>query len=224
VPSLAWGWDSLEGDPGGGPAAGGLGPGWVLARSVDQGLAGWLLGPGRPLVLAAAGVPAVLWVRHRPGGSTPPSACCCSPPWPLAPAWTPRDLVWPAVFGYLGDARWASIYAVAAGACVGWTSTWWGIGLPWAAGVAPGTVPDGTIAGLGLVTWVVLGSWLFLGWRTVAVEARAGEAAGRWPRGLWTTRRLVGAAGLPSRLGPPIPAGRGPPRPPTAMCPPPAGL
>ena len=79
------------------------------------------------------------------------------------------------MFGYLGDARWASIYAVAAGACAGWTSTWWGSGLPWDAGVAPGTVPDGTIAGLGLVTWVVLGSWLFLGWRTVAVEARAGR-------------------------------------------------
>jgi hypothetical protein len=95
----------------------------------------------------------------------------------LAPAWSPRDLVWPAVFGYLGDARWASIYAVAAGACVGWASTW-GTGLPWAAGVAPGTVPDGTIAGLGLVTWVVLASWLFLGWRTVGIEARAREAAG----------------------------------------------
>ena len=38
-------------------------------------------------------------------------------------------------------------------------------------------VPDGTIAGLGLVAWVVLGSWLFLGWRTVAVEAGAGEGA-----------------------------------------------
>jgi hypothetical protein len=77
------------------------------------------------------------------------------------------------VFGYLGDARWASIYAVAAGACVGWTSTWWGTGLPWAGGVAPGTVPAGTIAGLALITWVVLGSWLFLGWRTVAVETGA---------------------------------------------------
>ena len=54
---------------------------------------------------------------------------------------------------------------------------------PLAAGVAPGTVPDGTIAGLGLVTWVVLGSWLFLGWRTVAVEARAGEAAGAMAEG-----------------------------------------
>ena len=54
---------------------------------------------------------------------------------------SPRDLVWPAVFGYLGDARWASIYAVAAGACVGWASTWWGTGLPWAAGVAPGQGP-----------------------------------------------------------------------------------
>jgi hypothetical protein len=29
------------------------------------------------------------------------------------------------------------------------------------------------VAGLGLVTWVVLGSWLVLGWRTVAVEAGA---------------------------------------------------
>jgi len=65
VPSLAWGWDSLKGDPGGGSAPGGLGPGWALARPVDQGLAGWLLGSGRPLVLAAAVVPAVLWVRHR---------------------------------------------------------------------------------------------------------------------------------------------------------------
>ena len=177
VPSLAWGWDSLKGDPGGGPAPGGLGPGWVLARSVDHGLAGWLLGPGRPLVLAAAVVPAVIWVRHRPRRVYAAVGLLLLAPLALAPAWSPRDLVWPAVFGYLGDARWASIYAVAAGACVGWASTWWGAGLPWAAGVAPGTVPDGTIAGLGLVTWVVLGSWLYLGWRTVAVEARAGTAA-----------------------------------------------
>ena len=175
VPSLAWGWDSLKGDPGGGSAPGGLGPGWVLARSVDQGLAGWLLGSGRPLVLAAAVVPAVLWVRHRPRRVYAAVGLLLLAPLALAPAWSPRDLVWPAVFGYLGDARWASIYAVAAGATVAWASTWWGGGLPWAAGVAPGTVPDGTVAGLGLITWVVLASWLFLGWRTVAVEAGAGR-------------------------------------------------
>jgi hypothetical protein len=171
VPSLAWGWDSLKGDPGGGSAPGGLGPGWVLARSLDQGLAAWLLGAGRPLVLAAAVVPAVIWVRRRPGRVYAAVGLLLLAPLALAPAWSPRDLVWPAVFGYLGDARWASIYAVAAGACVCWTSTWWGAGLPWAGGVAPGAVPDGTIAGLALVTWVVLGSWLFLGWRTVAVES-----------------------------------------------------
>jgi hypothetical protein len=56
------------------------------------------------------------------------------------------------VFGYLGDARWASIYAVVAGATLLWTSTWWGAGLPWHGGVDPATVPDGTVAGLGLVT------------------------------------------------------------------------
>jgi hypothetical protein len=171
VPSLAWGWDSLKGDPGGGSAPGGLGPGWVLARSLDQGLAGWLLGAGRPLVLVAAVVPAMIWVRRRPGRVYAAVGLLLLAPLAMAPAWSPRDLVWPAVFGYLGDARWASMYAVAAGACVGWTSTWWGTGLPWAGGVAPGTVPDGTIAGLALVTWVVLGSWLFLGWRTVAVES-----------------------------------------------------
>ncbi|HJU00399.1 MAG TPA: hypothetical protein VJ966_04235, partial [Actinomycetes bacterium] len=136
------------------------------------------LGPGRPLVLAAAFVPAVIWVRHRPRRVYAAVGLLLLAPLALAPAWSPRDLVWPAVFGYLGDARWASIYAVAAGACVGWTSTWWGTGLPWAAGVAPGTVPDGAIAGLALVTWVVLASWLFLGWRTVGIEARAREAAG----------------------------------------------
>jgi hypothetical protein len=175
VPSLAWGWDSLKGAPGGGSAPGGLGPGWVLARSLDQGLAGWLLGGGRPLVLAASVVPAVLWVRRRPGRVYAAVGLVLLAPLALAPAWSPRDLVWPAVFGYLGDARWASIYAVAAGVCVGWTSTWWGTGVPWDGGVAPGTVPDAPTAGLALVTWVVLGSWLFLGCRTVAVEAGAAE-------------------------------------------------
>ena len=129
VPSLAWGWDSLKGDPGGGSAPGRLGPGWVLARSVDQGLAGWLLGSGRPLVLAAAVVPAVIWVRRRPRRVYAAVGLLLAP-LAMAPAWSPRDLVWPAVFGYLGDARWASIYAVAAGACAGWASTWWGAGLP----------------------------------------------------------------------------------------------
>jgi hypothetical protein len=201
VPSLAWGWDSLRGDPAGGAAPGGLGPGWVLARSVDQGLAGWLLGPGRPLVLAAAVVPAMLWVWRQPRRVYAAVGLLLLAPLALAPAWSPRDLVWPAVFGYLGDARWASIYAVAAGACVGWASTGWGAGLPWDAGVAPGTVPDGTIAGLGLVTWVVLGSWLFLGWRTVAVES---GAAGQGAAGQGTAgERVVGEGGVDNRASAP---------------------
>jgi len=62
VPTLAWDWDSLAAAPSGVAGPGGLGPGWVLARSVDQGLAG----AGRPLVLAAAMLPAVVWVRRRP--------------------------------------------------------------------------------------------------------------------------------------------------------------
>jgi hypothetical protein len=173
VPTLAWDWDSLATAPGGGAGPGGLGPGWVLARSVDQGLAGWLAGAGRPLVLAAAVLPAVVWVRRRPRRVYAAVGLVLLAPLALAPAWSPRDLVWPAVFGYLGDARWASIYAVAAGATMLWTSTWWGTGVPWHGGVDPATVPSGAVAGLGLVTWVVLGSWLVLGWRTVAVEAGA---------------------------------------------------
>jgi hypothetical protein len=42
----------------------------------------------------------------------------------------------------------------------------------------PVAVPAGAVAGLGLVTWTVLGSWLVLGWRTVAVEAAGPEPAG----------------------------------------------
>ena len=177
VPALACGWDSLAPAPGGASGPGGLGPGWVLARSLDHGLAGWLLGPGRPLVLAAAVLPAVVWVRRRPRRVYAAVGLLLLAPLALGPAWSPRDLVWPAVFGYLGDARWASIYAVAAGATVVWTSTWWGTGLPWHGGVAPGTVPDGAMSGLGLVTWVVLASWLVIGWRTVTVESRAAVEA-----------------------------------------------
>lgn len=44
VPSLAWGWDSLEGDPGGGSAPGGLGPPIPVGR-----------GQGRPGTVPAAG-------------------------------------------------------------------------------------------------------------------------------------------------------------------------
>lgn len=177
VPTLAWDWDSLATVPGGGAGPGGLGPGWVLARSVDQGLSGWLAGAGRPLVLAAAVLPAVVWVRRRPRRVYAAVGLVLLAPLALAPAWSPRDLVWPAVFGYLGDARWASIYAVAAGATMLWTSTWWGPGVPWHGGVDPATVPSGAVAGLGLVTWVVLGSWLVLGWRTVAVEAGAADTS-----------------------------------------------
>ena len=124
-------------------------------------------------MLAAAVLPAVVWVRRRPRRVYAAVGLVLLAPLALAPAWSPRDLVWPAVFGYLGDARWASIYAVAAGATMLWTSTWWGTGVPWHGGVDPATVPSGAVAGLGLVTWVVLGSWLVLGWRTVAVEAGA---------------------------------------------------
>ena len=38
------------------------------------------------------------------------------------------------------------------------------------------------LAGLGLVTWVVLGSWLMLGWRTVAVEAAGAVDTPAHPR------------------------------------------
>jgi hypothetical protein len=116
-------------------------------------------------------------------------------PLALGPAWSPRDLVWPAVFGYLGDARWASIYAVVAGATLLWTSTWWGSGLPWHGGVDPATLPSGAVAGLGLVTWVVLGSWVVLGWRTVAVEAAAKAGA--------VSRAVAGAVDNQAHLGPP---------------------
>jgi hypothetical protein len=151
----------------------------VLARSLDQGLAGWLLGSGRPLVLAAAVVPAVIWVRRRPRRVYAAVGLVLLVPLALGPAWSPRDLVWPAVFGYLGDARWASIYAVVAGATLLWTSTWWGSGLPWHGGVDPATVPSGAVAGLGLVTWVVLGSWTVLGWRDGRSRGGGGEGGSR---------------------------------------------
>jgi hypothetical protein len=224
VPSLAWRWDSLAAEPSsGGPAPGGLGPGWVLARPLDHGLVGWLAGSGRPLVLAAAVLPAVVWVRRRPRRVHAAVGLVLLAPLALGPAWSPRDLVWPAVFGYLGDARWASIYAVTAGATLLWTSTWWGAGLPWHGGVDPATLPDGTVAGLGLVTWAVLGSWLVLGWRTVAVEAAAAPGpapagSGAPPglarprglarsRGLWTTGRTPPPGRLRSPPGGRTPAG-----------------
>ena len=209
VPTLAWRWDSLAAEPsGGGPAPGGLGPGWVLARSLDHGLAGWLAGSGRPLVLALAVLPAVVWVRRRPLRVYAAVGLVLLAPLALGPAWSPRDLVWPAVFGYLGDARWASIYAVVAGATLLWTSTWWGAGLPWHGGVDPATVPDGTVAGLGLVTWAVLGSWLVLGWRTVAVEAAAAVpgTAGRGTRGP-ATRVAVDNPEHPVRRSATLPPG-----------------
>jgi hypothetical protein len=196
VPTLAWDWDSLASTPAAGDGPGGLGPGWVLARSLDQGLAGWLLGSGRPLVLAAAVVPAVVWVRRRPRRVYAAVGLVLLVPLALGPAWSPRDLVWPAVFGYLGDARWASIYAVAAGATLLWTSTWWGSGLPWHGGVDPATIPSGAVAGLGLVTWVVLGSWTVLGWRTVAVEAGGGAVDNRGHRARRSTTLPPGGADI----------------------------
>jgi hypothetical protein len=62
-------------------------------------------------------------------------------PLALGPAWSPRDLVWPAVLGYLGDARWASIYAAAAGATLLWTSTWWAPAHPGRAASTPESCP-----------------------------------------------------------------------------------
>jgi hypothetical protein len=172
VPALAWGWRSQQaGAAGDGP--GGLGPGWLLARPVDEGLSGFLLGPGRPLVLAVAVVPAVLWVRRRPGRAYAAVGLALLAPLALTPAFTPRELVWPLVFGYLGDARWASIYAAVAGAALLWTSAWWGPVLPWDGGVAAGAVPAaGRGTALGLAAWAVLVVWLGFGWRTVAVESR----------------------------------------------------
>jgi CheW-like domain len=105
------------------------------------------------------------------------------------------------VFGCLGDARWASIYAVAAGATLLWTATWWGTGIPWDAGVDPATVPAGSVAGLGLATWVVLGSWVVLGLahgrgRVQVGRGRVGGRRGQRPVALVSLRV---ALGLPDR-------------------------
>jgi hypothetical protein len=182
APALAWGWRAQQPAPAAAGGPGALGPGWLLARPVDHGLPGFLLGPGRLLVLAAAVVPAVLWVRHRPGRVYAAVGLTLLTPLALTPAWAPRELVWPLVFGYLGDARWASIYAAVAGAALLWTSAWWGPGLPWDGGVAPGAVPaGGRGAALGLAAWAVLAVWLALGWRTVAVESRRARAEGPSP-------------------------------------------
>jgi hypothetical protein len=172
VPALAWGWRAREAVPhAGGPGA--LGPGWLLARPLDQGLPGLLLGGGRPLLVAAAVVPAVLWVRHRPDRAYAAVGLALLGPLALAPAFTPRQLVWPVVFGYLGDARWASIYNAVAGATLLWTAAWWGPGLPWDGGVAPDVLPaGGRGAAPGLATWLVLAAWAATGWRTVALESR----------------------------------------------------
>jgi hypothetical protein len=143
-------------------------------------------------------VPAVVWVRRRPRRVYAAVGLTLLTPLALGPAWSPRDLVWPAVFGYLGDARWSSIYAVVAGATLLWTSTWWGTSLPWDGGVAATAVPAGSVAGLGLVTWVVVGSWLVLGWRTVLVEARS------------SAPRARPAAPPGGSLGPGAPAPEGP--------------
>jgi hypothetical protein len=178
--------------------------GWVpnilasAAMARIESAAGALIQASAPLVvtlLAAAVLPAVVWARRRPRRVYAAVGLVLLAPLALGPAWSPRDLVWPAVFGYLGDARWASIYAVAAGATLAWTSTWWGSGVPWHGGVDPATIPSGAVAGLGLVTWVVLGSWLVLGWRTVMVEASVakGSEAAAGP----------GSVGVPANGSPP---------------------
>jgi hypothetical protein len=107
------------------------------------------------------------------------------------------------VFGYLGDARWASIYAAVAGATLLWTSAWWGPGLPWDGGVPPGVVPaGGRGAALGLATWAVLAAWAGIGWRTVAVERRRPRAPGH-PRPGAAAAPSTGRAPAPQALAPP---------------------
>jgi hypothetical protein len=205
VPVLAWGWDSpvaraVRRTSSGGP--GGLGPGWLLGRPLDGGLAGWLLGPGRPLVLAAAALPAAVWAWRRPRRVYAAAGLALLAPLALSPAWSPRELVWPAVLGYLGDARWASIYTAVAGATLVWTSSLWGPGVPWEAGVPLDTLPSGAVAGLGLLTWVVLCCWLVLGWRTVLVEAwRPRPAAAHQPLQTVAEPAEVAAGGPPGGDG-----------------------
>jgi hypothetical protein len=73
------------------------------------------------------------------------------------------------------------------------------------------------VAGLSLVTWVVLSSWLFLGWRTVTVESRTAAAgSGASGSGSGTAGSGLGAAGAGSgavdnRPHPPSEVGYAPP-------------
>jgi hypothetical protein len=83
-------------------------------------------------------LPALVWVRRRPRRVYAAVGLVLLAPLALGPAWSPRDLVWPAVLGYLGDARWASIYA---GATLLWTSTWWAPAHPGRAASTPESCP-----------------------------------------------------------------------------------
>jgi hypothetical protein len=201
APALAWGWQPLgPAGPAGhaGPAA--LGLGWVAARLGHPGLAGPLASPGRAAVLCAAALPAALWVRRRPRRAYAAVGLVLLAAVALDPAPSPRDLVLPVVFGYLGDARWASVYGLVAGATLVWTSTFWDRGLPWA-GTAGGPA-DGVSTLLCLLTWAVLLVWLGLGWRTVAVE-------GSWRAARRPRRRTRAPAGVRDEAEPTVPIGTG---------------
>ena len=176
APALAWGWQPLGSAPAAPPGGAALGPGWLAARLGLPGLAGLLAGPGRLAVLLVAIVPAACWVRFRPRRAYAAVGLVLLCLVALDPAPSPRELAWPVVFGYLGDARWASVYGLAAGPMLAWTSTRWHRGVPWAAATA-GPV-DGVTTVLGLATWAVLLAWLAVGVRTVALErgATAGAA------------------------------------------------
>jgi hypothetical protein len=171
APALAWGWQPLGPAPAAPPGGAAFGPGWLAARLGLPGLAGLLAGPGRLAVLLVAVVPAVCWVRFRPGRAYAAVGLVLLGLVALDPAPSPRDLAWPVVFGYLGDARWASAYGLAAGPMLAWTSALWRRGVPWAA--ATGGPVDGVTTVLGLATWAVLLAWLAVGVRTVALERGA---------------------------------------------------
>jgi hypothetical protein len=202
APALAWGWQPLEvagPAPAGDPAA--FGPGWLAGRLGAPQLAELLAGPLRMVPLAAAVLAAVVWVRRRPRRAYAAVGLALVALVALDPVWSPRDLVWPLVFGYLGDSRWATIYAAVAGATLLWTSTVWDRGLPWA-GPAGGQA-GGATAALGLATWAVLLVWLGLGLRTVTVErGHQPAAATRPPEAPAEEPPVPVAAGRSSRSAP----------------------
>jgi len=186
VPALALQWRHVMGQvlgyPGVNPHSWGLDGLFTMVGL--QGVAGFVEGPARFLIVAACALLPAWLSWRRPSIAVQAAALSLAMFLLLTPTFGTQYIVWAAAPLLVTVTRWGVVWNVVAGIWLFWIYDRWNHGMPWheaQAGVVPFTVPQ---LFLGLLVWLCLGVGLVVAARSLlgadrSWRSRAGPADAR---------------------------------------------